>query len=81
MRRKQKRNKPTFIKKTICPFCTQKTTPDYKDPEELLKVISPRGKIMPRERTGVCAKHQKLLAHAIKNARHLALLPFVVKNK
>jgi small subunit ribosomal protein S18 len=60
-----------------CYFCQNKKVPDYKEFEVLRKFISDRGKISGRGRTGVCAKHQRLLAKAIKGARHLALLPFV----
>ncbi len=61
-----------------CAFCVNKAkTIDYKDHQKLLSFISDRGKIEPRRRTGTCAKHQRLLATAIKRARHLALLPFV----
>ena len=49
---------------------------DYKDIPRLRRYISDRAKIDPRRRTGTCAKHQRILATAIKRARHLALLPF-----
>ena len=39
------------------------------------KFVSDRGKIVPRRRTGVCAKHQRSLSQAIKRSRYLALLP------
>ena len=42
----------------------------------LRRFISDRGKMEPRHRTGVCAKHQRQLALAIKRARYLALLPY-----
>jgi small subunit ribosomal protein S18 len=42
----------------------------------LQRYISDRGKIMPRRRTGTCARHQRGLTTAIKRARHMALLPF-----
>lgn len=62
----------------VCQFCAGKVTViDYKDTEKLRGLISDRGKIDPRRRTGTCAKHQRLLATAIKRARHLALLPYV----
>ncbi len=62
----------------VCQFCAGKvTTIDYKDTEKLRNFISDRGKIDPSRRTGTCAKHQRLLATAIKRARHLALLPYV----
>jgi small subunit ribosomal protein S18 len=50
---------------------------DYKEPAKLRHYISDRGKIVPRRKTGTCAKHQRALALAVKRARHLALLPFV----
>jgi len=62
----------------VCSFCVDKVkTIDYKAPEKLRNYISDRGKIVPRRRTGTCAKHQRILATAIKRARHLALLPYV----
>lgn len=65
-------------KRKVCFFCTDKIDEiDYKDPSKLRRYISDRGKIEPRRRTGVCAKHQRVLATAIKRARHLALLPYV----
>lgn len=67
-------------KKKACPFCEDKKNPDYKDLEELKKYITERGKIVSRERTGVCAKHQRQLTTAIKRARYLAMLPFI-KNR
>ena len=50
---------------------------DYKDSVQLRSYISDRGKLEPRRKTGTCARHQRLLAGAIKRARHLALLPYV----
>lgn len=65
------------IKRRVCSFCANKgQVLDYKDPVKLRPYISDRGKIEPPHRTGVCAKHQRALATAIKRARHLALLPF-----
>lgn len=62
---------------TGCPFCKGKTNPDYKDFETLGKFVNDRAKIMSRDRSGVCAKHQRRLTIAVKRARHLALLPYV----
>ena len=53
--------------------------PDYKKWEVLSNFITERGKIMPRTRTGMNAKMQRRLTREIKRARHLALLPFVVR--
>jgi len=65
-------------RRRVCSFCVGKVEViDYKDPLKLRRYISDRGKIEPRRRTGVCAKHQRALAVAIKRARHLALLPYV----
>jgi len=65
-------------KRKFCSFCTGKVKViDYKDPVTLGGYISSGGKIEPRRKTGVCAKHQRTLAAAIKRARHLALLPYV----
>lgn len=49
---------------------------DYKDVELLKRFLTPEGKIRPRRQTGVNAKNQRKLARAIKQARHIALLPF-----
>jgi len=72
-------SKPGYVpKRKVCSFCADKVKEiDYKDPEKLSAYISDRAKILPRRRTGTCAKHQRILATAIKRARHLALLPFV----
>ena len=65
-------------RRRVCRFCVDKDgTIDYKDSAKLRHYISDRGKIEPRRRTGTCAKHQRVLARAIKRARHLALLPYV----
>lgn len=64
----------------VCDFCMEKVKMiDYKDIERLRRYLTERGKIRPRRQTGACARHQRALARAIKRARHLALLPFVVK--
>ena len=63
--------------KLKCYYCQNKQLPDYKEFEVLKKFVNDRGKILSRGRSGVCAKHQRALARSIKQARHLALLPFV----
>lgn len=52
---------------------------DYKDIETLKKFINPHGKIMPRRRTGLSAANQRALSQAIKRARFMALLPYIVR--
>jgi small subunit ribosomal protein S18 len=65
-------------KRKFCAFCANKVDNiDYKDTAMLTRYISDRGKIEPRRRTGTCNRHQHALALAIKQARHIALLPFV----
>ncbi|MFZ5932753.1 MAG: 30S ribosomal protein S18 [Patescibacteria group bacterium] len=59
-----------------CPFCRGRSDPDYKNPGELTKYMTDRAKIVPKSRSGLCAKHQRRLTVSIKRARHLALLPF-----
>ncbi|MDR2499791.1 MAG: 30S ribosomal protein S18 [Treponema sp.] len=68
-----------YFKKKVCKFCTQKLKIDYKDADVLRRFITERGKILPRRMTGTCAKHQRVLALAIKRARIIALLPFVAE--
>lgn len=64
-------------KKKICTFCAEHVEYiDYKDVAKLRKFITEKGKILPRRMSGVCAKHQRPLAVAIKRARQMALLPY-----
>lgn len=60
-----------------CFFCQYKINPSYKDITNLEKFLSPRKKILNREKTGVCAKHQRQITKEIKYARFLALIPYV----
>ena len=71
--------KPFFRRRKTCPF-TGSAAPkiDYKDTRMLLRYISERGKIVPSRITAVSTKKQRELARAIKRARFLALLPYVV---
>lgn len=69
---------PFAKKKKACPFTAAKAKKiDYKDLETLRQFITERGKIMPRRITGVSYFYQKILKKAIKQARYMALLPFV----
>ncbi|MBQ9103580.1 MAG: 30S ribosomal protein S18 [Clostridia bacterium] len=64
-------------RRKVCAFCQAKVDEiDYKDINTLKKYITEGGKILPRRMTGVCAKHQRVLAKAIKRARVVDLLPF-----
>ncbi len=62
---------------TKCFFCKYSIEPNYRDVENLEKFLSPRKKIVGREKTNVCAKHQRMLTKHMKYARYLALLPYV----
>ena len=65
-------------RKKTCYFTDNKVEKiDWKDADLLKRFVSDRGKILPRRVTGTSAKYQRLLVKAIKNARHMALLPFV----
>jgi len=75
--KKKQEYKARHKRRKVCAFCVQKAQHiDYKDPNQLRRFISERGKILPRRVTGTCAKHQRMLAQAIKRARELALLPY-----
>ena len=65
-------------RKKVCYFTKNKVKYiDYKDIETLKRFITPSGKIAPRRLTGTCAKYQRELSKAIKNARYMALLPYI----
>ncbi len=64
-------------RRKVCAFCIDHVREiDYKDVGRLRRYISERAKIEPRRKTGTCAKHQRRLTVALKNARHMALLPY-----
>ncbi len=69
-----------FRRRKSCPL-TGPSAPkiDYKDVKLLTRFISERGKMLPSRITSVCAKKQRELARAIKRARNLGLLAFVVQ--
>jgi small subunit ribosomal protein S18 len=66
----------------ICAFCVDHVIEiDYKDVSRLHRYLSDRGKIEPRRKTGTCARHQRRLGVALKNARHMALLPYTAAHR
>jgi small subunit ribosomal protein S18 len=72
--------RPFFRRKKTCPFSGDNAPKiDYKDVKLLQRYISERGKIVPSRITAVSNKKQRILANAIKRARFMALLPYVVK--
>jgi len=73
-------SKPFFRRQKSCPFSSPDSPKiDFKDVKLLQRFVSERGKIVPRRITAVSSKKQRELARAIKRARNLALLPFVVE--
>lgn len=73
----EKREKRPMRKKK-CKFCLDRVTHiDYKDERRIRRFMTDRGKITPRRITGTCAKHQRMLAAAVKRARLIALVPYV----
>lgn len=66
-------------KRKVCQFCVDKiASVEFKDTTRLRRYLTERGKILPRRISGNCAKHQRQVTIAIKRARHVALLPYVV---
>ena len=67
-------------RKKVCPFCANSALViDYKNPKQLKQHLTEGGKIVPRRITGVCAKHQRQVANAIKRARQVALMPYTAR--
>jgi len=72
--------RPFYRRRKVCPFSGANAPKiDYKDVKLLQRYVSERGKIVPSRITAVGQKNQRKLAQAIKRARFLALLPYVVK--
>lgn len=79
-RKKRKKKKRERLLPKVCKFCQDKISEiDYKDISKLKRYISGRGKILPKFTTGTCLKHQRVLSRAIKRARFIGLLPYIVK--
>jgi len=74
------KSKNLLSNERYCHFCVKVIKDiDYKNTQTLQRFISSYGKIVPRRRSGVCMKHQRKLALAIKRARYLALLPYTTR--
>ena len=69
-------------RRKVCQFCHDHIQEiDYKDASRFMRrYISDRGKIEPRRKTGTCAKHQRRLTVALKQARHMAMLPYTAEH-
>lgn len=71
--------RPFYRRRKTCPFSgDQAPKIDYKDVKLLQRFVSERGKMVPSRITAVSAKKQRELARAIKRARFLGLLPYVI---
>ena len=71
--------RPFFRRRKTCPFSGDNAPKiDYKDVKLLQRYVSERGKIVPSRITAVCSKKQRELSKAIKRARFMALLPYVI---
>ena len=74
MAREQKETK----KRKNCNFCAEHVEViDYKDVSKIKRYLTEAGKILPRRITGTCAKHQRMLASAVKKAREASLISYV----
>lgn len=62
------------VKRRVCVFCEAKRDPDYKDFETLRRFVTDRDRIVGRKRSGLCAKHQRRVATAVKRAREIGTL-------
>jgi len=79
-RRRRNENPGRRVKKKVCYFCTEKVDYiDYKDVSTLRRYMSDRAKIRSRRVSGNCPRHQREVAVAIKNAREVALLPYLAQ--
>ncbi len=64
-----------------CEFCIGHTNVlDYKDVERVRRYAGDRGKMEARRKVGTCAKHQRVVARAVKRARYMALLPYTAEH-
>ena len=75
----EKRGGRGFARRKVCRFCAdKKIIVDFKDQSTLKYFVTERGKIIPRRISGNCSKHQRAIAKAVKQARGLALIPYLV---
>lgn len=79
MKRMSRQHQKVRIVARNCQFCNTDTEPHYRDTVTLEKFLSERGKVLSQGKTGICSYHQRRITRAIKQARHVALVPFVVR--
>ena len=76
------RKKTFYQKRKICRFCADSSTGIfYRDFNTLKHFVTDRGKIIPRRISGNCAKHQRHVTRAIKQARVVSIMPFVASSQ
>ncbi len=74
----RRKRKQFYVRRKVCRFCVDSNLViDYKDFNTLRQFVTERGKIIPRRISGNCARHQRGVTRAIKQARLLALMPYV----
>ncbi|HEV2339343.1 MAG TPA: 30S ribosomal protein S18 [Patescibacteria group bacterium] len=79
MKKKKRQIKKKITTTRKCYYCENNKEPLFSDTATLQKFVTERGKIVSRSKNGLCARHQRRVAIAIKYARHLALMPFVAR--
>ena len=74
----RRKRRQFYVRRKVCRFCVDsKLAITYRDDTTLRQFVTERGKIIPRRISGNCARHQRHLTRAIKQARLLALMPYV----
>lgn len=69
-----------LLRQKFCYFCANGLKEiDYKETKIFQRFLSSYAKILPRKKTGTCAKHQRKLAQAVKRARYMALIPYTTR--
>ncbi len=76
--RKPKQQQFKKKKRKPCIFCVDKKENDYKDTAFVRRFVTDRGKIAPRRLSSCCALHQRMVAKAVKRAREIGTIPYVV---
>ncbi len=67
-------------RRKVCYFTENKVkTLDYKNVALIKKFINDKGEILPRRATGTKQRYQRVVAVAVKRARHMALVPFIAE--
>jgi small subunit ribosomal protein S18 len=75
----KKTKNPKYTEKSRCRFCRECVVNiDYKDIQTLQKLCTSQGKLFSRKRSGNCASHQRKAKIAIKQARYMALMPYIL---